>query len=432
VNIPAGQNYSLSGFEGKSINQYIGVLNSSSYFTPGTPQSSSYNVNLPTTLQANVDYLFGGHWAANLSGQFNMNKQKDFNLYYYNSYSVTPRWENSLISVELPLNYNELTQFNAGLAFRIGPFFIGSGSVISSIFHDTKQADLHVGFHWGMQFKKKIRPDTDKDGVYDDVDKCPTVFGYARYQGCPIPDTDGDGINDEEDSCKTVPGLARYHGCPIPDRDKDGVNDEEDSCIDVPGLAQFHGCPDTDGDGIPDPQDKCPTVFGYARYQGCPIPDTDSDGVNDEVDLCPTIPGPPQTHGCPIEQIVVKITADFKNILFNFGKSTIKPESAEIIARAAKIMNEQIPNSSFYIDGFTDNVGSAARNKTLSKARAQAVVNQLIKDGVAKDRLVARGFGKEYPKSPNNTEQGRADNRRVEVSIRNVNQTEKKSSIQIK
>ncbi len=435
VDVPTGQNYNLSAFQGKSANQYISVLNASpQYFIPGTPQSSSYNVNLPTTLQANIDYLVGrsSNFGINLAGQFNMNNQKNFNLYYYNSVSLTPRWENHLVSVELPLTYNQLTQFNAGLAFRIGPFFIGSGSVISSIFHDTRQADLHVGLNWGMQFKKKIRPDTDKDGVYDDVDKCPTVFGYARYQGCPIPDTDGDGINDEEDSCKTIPGVARYHGCPIPDRDKDGVNDEEDSCIDVPGLAKFHGCPDTDGDGIPDPQDKCPTVFGYAKYQGCPIPDTDSDGVNDEVDLCPTVPGPPETHGCPIEQVVVKITADFKNILFNFGKSTIKPESAEIIARAAKIMNEQIPNSSFYIDGFTDNVGSAARNKILSKARAQAVVNQLVKDGVAKDRLVARGFGKEYPKSSNSTEEGRSNNRRVEVSIRNVNQSEKKSSIQIK
>src|SRR5207342_1239663 len=117
--------------------------------------------------------------------------------------------------VEVPLNYNELTQFNAGLAFRIGPFFIGSGSVISAIFHDTRQADLHVGLNWGMQFKKKIRPDTDKDGVYDDVDKCPTVPGLARYQGCPIPDTDGDGINDEEDKCINDKGPASNYGCPV-------------------------------------------------------------------------------------------------------------------------------------------------------------------------------------------------------------------------
>jgi outer membrane protein OmpA-like peptidoglycan-associated protein len=268
--------------------------------------------------------------------------------------------------------------------------------------------------------------------VYDDVDKCPTVFGYARYEGCPIPDTDADGINDEEDSCKTVPGIARYHGCPIPDTDKDGVNDEEDSCINTPGLPQFHGCPDTDGDGIPDPQDKCPTVPGVAKYQGCPIPDSDGDGIPDDVDACPNQPGPASTHGCPLEKIVVQITADFKNILFNFGKSTIKPESEEIIQRAATIMNTQIPNSSFYVDGFTDNIGTAARNKTLSKARAQAVVNLLIKFGVNKDRLVARGFGKEYPKCTNSTDEGRACNRRVEVSIRNVNQKQEGNTLPVK
>ena len=129
---PGGTAYSLNGFQGKSVNQYISVLNASPQFFTGTPQISSYTVNLPTTLQANVDYIVGqnSNFGINLAGQFNLNKQKDFNLYYYNSYSLTPRWENSLISVELPLNYNELTQFNAGLAFRIGPFFIGSGSVI--------------------------------------------------------------------------------------------------------------------------------------------------------------------------------------------------------------------------------------------------------------------------------------------------------------
>ena len=103
--------------------------------------------------------------------------------------------------------------------------------------------------------------DTDKDGVLDSADKCPTVPGLAKYDGCPVPDTDKDGINDEEDKCPTVPGLAKYQGCPVPDTDKDGFNDEED---------------------------KCPAVAGVARYQGCPVPDTDGDGINDEEDRCPS------------------------------------------------------------------------------------------------------------------------------------------------
>src|SRR6185503_6661878 len=70
--------------------------------------------------------------------------------------------------------------------------------------------------------------DSDGDGINDDVDKCPTVFGLAKYDGCPIPDSDGDGIDDEKDKCPTVAGLAKYDGCPAPDRDNDGINDDED------------------------------------------------------------------------------------------------------------------------------------------------------------------------------------------------------------
>ena len=430
LDIPPGNRFNLSQFNGKSISQYKTVMDATpAYFIPGQPQSSSYQVNLPTTVQVNADWLIFGGSGLNLAAQLNINKPSGFNLYYFNAYSFTPRWENRLFSVEIPLSYNDMTQFNAGIAFRVGPFFIGSGSLLSALVHDSKQADLHVGIHFGLPYKKKIRPDTDKDGVYDDVDKCPTVAGSPKYHGCPIPDSDGDGINDEEDSCVHVPGLARYHGCPIPDTDGDGINDEEDSCVTVPGLPQFHGCPDTDGDGIPDSEDKCPTVPGVAKYHGCPIPDRDGDGVNDEVDLCPDQPGPASTHGCPVDKIVVQITSDFKNILFDFGKATIKAESVDLILHAAKIMNEQIPNSSFYIDGYTDNKGKASRNLLLSKARAQAVVDELIDAGVERSRIIARGFGMDNPKCDNKTDQGRQCNRRVEVVIRNIDQKRQQPAI---
>ena len=427
---PAGQ-FPLNQFAGKSVSEYKGILDASPYFT-GVSQSSSYNVNLPTTLQADIDFMFGGGFGLNLAGQFTTTKTESFHLYYYNSYSLTPRWENQLFSVELPMNYNDLTKFNVGVAFRVGPFFIGSGSVLSALVHDSKQADLHVGVHFGMPYKKKIKPDTDKDGVYDDVDKCPAVAGLPRYNGCPIPDTDGDGINDEQDSCKTVSGVQRYNGCPIPDTDGDGVNDEEDSCKTVAGLPQYHGCPDPDGDSIPDNLDKCPTVKGVAKYQGCPPPDRDNDGVPDDEDLCPEEAGPVSSKGCPEQKVVVQITADFKNILFDYGKSTIRPESDTILRRAARIMNEQIPNSNFYVDGYTDNRGSVAVNKKLSRLRAQSVANALIGGGVDRSRIIVRGFGKENPICENKTATGRQCNRRVEVVIRNVNQKEEQKSIRVK
>jgi outer membrane protein OmpA-like peptidoglycan-associated protein len=56
--------------------------------------------------------------------------------------------------------------------------------------------------------------DTDGDGIIDKNDKCPTVKGTSKYNGCPIPDTDGDGINDEIDKCITIPGTAANNGCP--------------------------------------------------------------------------------------------------------------------------------------------------------------------------------------------------------------------------
>jgi outer membrane protein OmpA-like peptidoglycan-associated protein len=63
--------------------------------------------------------------------------------------------------------------------------------------------------------------------------------------------------------------LPQFHGCP--DTDSDGIPDQLDSCPTVAGLPQFHGCPDTDGDGIPDNLDSCPLVPGPASNHGCPI-----------------------------------------------------------------------------------------------------------------------------------------------------------------
>ena len=127
----------------------------------------------------------------------------------------------------------------------------------------------------------------------------------------------------------------------------------------------------------------------------------------------------------------MQITADFKNILFDFGKATIRHESDTILRHAARVMNEQIPNSNFYIDGYTDSKGSVAINKRLSKARAEAVGNALIAYGVDKSRVIARGFGKDNPICDNATDAGRQCNRRVEVIIRNVNQKEVKKSIMV-
>ncbi len=294
-------------------------------------------------------------------------------------------------------------------------------------------------------FGKHVDADSDGDGISDPTDACPTVFGLERYAGCPIPDTDGDGFNDEVDKCVTVPGLERYAGCPIPDTDKDGVNDEADKCPAVAGLAKYAGCPipDTDKDGINDEADKCPAVAGIAKYGGCPIPDTDGDGINDEVDKCPSQAGLAQFGGCPdrdSDGIVdgedhcpdVKGPADnfgcpkIENAKFNTqkiqfvtGSATLTAASKTMIKEGARLLNsDDFKNLKVEVRGHTDDVGKDASNMVLSQNRANAVMAELVKNGVASDRITAVGFGETMPIADNKTAEGRAQNRRVAFDVR--------------
>jgi len=234
--------------------------------------------------------------------------------------------------------------------------------------------------------------DTDGDGITDDKDKCVTVPGVAKYDGCPIPDTDKDGVNDDEDKCPTVPGLARYQGCPVPDTDKDGINDEEDKCPDEPGLA---------------------------RYQGCPVPDRDKDGVNDEDDKCPDVAGDAANGGCPVisKETEQKIAYAAKNIFFSSGKAVLLPKSFQPLDEVVLILNAH-KELQLAIDGYTDNAGRPESNQLLSQQRADAVKKYLAVKGVDIARLNASGHGQDNPVADNKTTAGRAKNRRVQLQVK--------------
>lgn len=237
-----------------------------------------------------------------------------------------------------------------------------------------------------------VEKDTDGDGILDSKDKCPTVAGVAKYDGCPVPDTDGDGINDDNDKCPTVKGLAKYDGCPIPDTDKDGINDEED---------------------------KCPTVAGVARYQGCPVPDTDKDGINDEEDKCPTVPGVRENNGCPAikEEVVKKVTASAKNVFFVTGSAKLQTKSFKALDQVVAILNEDAALK-LDIEGHTDNTGTDKINVPLSQNRAKAVHDYLVGKGIDAARLSSEGFGSSKPVADNKTAAGRTLNRRVEMKLK--------------
>lgn len=96
------------------------------------------------------------------------------------------------------------------------------------------------------------------------------------------------------------------------------------------------------------------------------------------------------------------------------GKATIKPESKDIIDEAVTALKNQ-PELKVKLEGHTDNVGGAEANKTLSSDRAKAVMEAIITAGIDKSCLSAEGFGLDKLIADNNTEEGRAKNRRVEL-----------------
>ncbi|HCY83136.1 MAG TPA: cell envelope biogenesis protein OmpA [Xanthomarina gelatinilytica] len=271
----------------------------------------------------------------------------------------------------------------------------------------------HFQHYAGLTFKFGGK-DTDGDGIYDKDDACPEVAGLAEFNGCP--DTDGDGIEDSKDECPNEAGLAEFNGCP--DTDGDGIPDNKDNCPTVAGSKELNGCPDADGDGIADKDDKCPNEAGPAANNGCPWPDRDGDGVADKDDLCPDKVGTVANQGCPevTEAVQKSLNAYAKTILFDTGKSSIKEQSAEVLQNIIGILNEY-PNAKFSIEGHTDSVGSEALNMKLSKERASSVMNYLISNGVASNRLTHEGYGESRPIDSNKTRAGRANNRRVEINL---------------
>lgn len=100
-------------------------------------------------------------------------------------------------------------------------------------------------------------------------------------------------------------------------------------------------------------------------------------------------------------------------ITFDVGKSTIKPESMGEINRIVKLMTDN-PDLKFSVEGHTDSTGNATTNQTLSEARSKAIVDKLVELGITADRLTSSGKGQTTPIADNETDEGRAKNRRVE------------------
>ncbi|OZY60566.1 hypothetical protein CJF39_05095 [Pseudomonas lundensis] len=128
-----------------------------------------------------------------------------------------------------------------------------------------------------------------------------------------------------------------------------------------------------------------------------------------------------QLRGLNAKQTERGTLVTFGDVLFDFDQASLKANSRDSVTTLANYLIKN-PDRKVIVEGYTDSKGSAAYNQGLSERRANAVKNALVRAGVEPSRIVAQGYGKEYPVADNASSSGRAQNRRVEVTISNDNQ----------
>ncbi|MBM4281525.1 MAG: hypothetical protein FJ137_12465 [Deltaproteobacteria bacterium] len=275
--------------------------------------------------------------------------------------------------------------------------------------------------------------DTDGDGFCRADDKCPDQAedkdGFEDADGCKDADNDNDGINDADDKCPDVAedkdGFDDADGCIDADNDGDGVNDADDKCPlaaeDKDGFDDADGCidADNDGDGINDADDKCPLAAedkdGFDDKDGCIDADNDNDGIKDADDKCVNEAedkdGDADDDGCPeATSLMLSSTASFAT-----ASAKLRPAAKAALKELAQKVKAAGKPVRIRVEGHTDDTGTSTANNRISQARADAVRSFLIDLGLPAAGIEAKGFGEDKPKVPNDTDEHRAENRRVDV-----------------
>ena len=285
----------------------------------------------------------------------------------------------------------------------------------------TASTSLKKGSYWSILVGVMVvgddeDTDPDKDGLLTKEEK--RIGTDPRN-----PDTDGDRLTDGEE-------VRRYSTDPLnPDTDEDGLTDGGE----VREYATDPLNPDTDGDRLLDGVE-------VLTYKTNPLkPDTDGDGLTDgdEVLTHKTDPLNPDTDGGSVpdgvevrrdtnplnpsddvpkkESLAVEIGKPIvlEGLVFEFNSSRIRPGSEPVLEGAYAILSEN-PLIEVEIHGHTDNIGKASYNLKLSQARAGSVRQWLVDRGIDSGRITTKGFGFVRPIAPNDTEEGRQKNRRIE------------------
>ncbi len=226
--------------------------------------------------------------------------------------------------------------------------------------------------------------------LYNSAGEC-----WGAADGAPnwcgnVPDSDGDGVKNDLDRCPdtSVGETVDAEGCP-PDTDRDGVADYGDQCPDTPyGVrVDSKGCAlDLDGDGVPYYRDRC----------------------------CQQLP-----PGFKVDAEGCLVNLRLENVHFDFDRATLKPGGRQILDSLIGILGERPDVERINVSGHTDSVGSVAYNQGLSERRARSVLRYLQQGGL-KQPINAAGYGETRPAVSNMSSAGRAQNRRVEIELKSV------------
>lgn len=259
-------------------------------------------------------------------------------------------------------------------------------------------ASLGVGQDWAVGVNDAFRWELRADQSFGNsslpgggLSNVQALLGYSWGLGAPA-DADGDGVANRLDQCPNTPKGAKVdaRGCPL-DSDGDGVFDGIDQCPDTPAGAKVdaRGCPlDSDGDGIPDAMDKCPTVPAPGTVDGCPPKAEEA--------------------ASPPKKLVLE------GVNFDNDSARLRADATATLDQTAATLKEW-GEVKIEVAGHTDSVSSDAYNEKLSQRRAEAVRAYLIGKGIAAERLSAKGYGESQPIADNDSAEGRAKNRRVEL-----------------
>ncbi|MDW7680634.1 MAG: OmpA family protein [bacterium] len=310
----------------------------------------------------------------------------------------------------------------------------------------NKKHDGFFGFLLGLMFTRGSSADADwdKDGLTNKIEK---ELGTDPRN----PDTDGDGLSDgdEVNIYKTDPLKADTDGDGLSDGDEVNIyktnplkaDTDGDGLSDGDEVNKYMTDPlkaDTDGDGLSDGDE-------VHRYKTDPAKaDTDGDGLSDgdEINKYKTDPLKIDTDGGGVaDGAEVKIGTNpldskddiakpsttiifekgkkviLRGVNFEFNKATLTRDSEDILQVAYNALVAS-PDVQVEISGHTDSVGSDEYNRALSLRRAQAVKNWLVQKGIAGNRLKTIGKGETEPVASNDTDEGRAENRRIEFYVR--------------